>query len=610
MQSKSVLIVCVALTLFFVNMKEGSDKTVPGQINYTLEIDTTTYDRARVQIALAGKTKRGLTFQMPKWSPGAYRMRHYPNNVHGFSAYTRDGQLLPFERTMSNGWLIDGEADGLWVEYTVEFPFQSWSGAGFDSTYALVEGSNVFMYVDERRYLPTEVQYLVPSKWKIASPLQQASIPGRYFAANYDALVDAPAQLGFFEEHSFQIEDAEIELIFHGDATFSPDSFTTMVKKICTYQTGFFGEIPFDKYIFFYKILPGYRGGGGLEHRNSATIGLSGGRLNQTVLSAAEVTAHEFFHLWNVKRIFPSDFEQPDYQSEVRTNTLWFLEGVTSYYEPLTLLRSGLWSQYEFIAEIESQVAYLQETEERTTTSVEEASWRAWERAYLHPGVSFYNKGEVLGLLLDLKVRALTQNQASLDDLMKEMNNRFGRAGVSFATADIRQILFEITGHDFSEFFELYISGTDELPYAEILRDAGMAIDIKRQVFSSIGDVIFVGPQHRVVALGNNSTAAAGGLRRGDLVQKLDGKKVDSLQKLHRRILYKQVGSTVNLTVLRGERQLALNIEVGRGETVDCRISPASDPAPGALAVRSGWLGGWTGRSPSPVPGTKKERLK
>jgi predicted metalloprotease with PDZ domain len=589
------VIVASFLSLGFYNLFHGSGDIHSQTLNYVLEVEDRNAQTFGVKITVEDAGKERIIFRMPRWSPGAYRIREYAENVVTFAASNRAGKKLNVQKISDDGWQVLPAGNSVIVEYQVAPAYETWSQVALDSNYALVEGPSIFMYIEGKTDLPIHVEYRVPDDWSVASPLKPLSDSKFFFAKNYDVLVDSPAQLGEFERRQFTLKDVPIDLIFHGSTSFAVDSFLVMVQKICEYQADFFNEIPFDRYVFFYKIFPGRGSGGGLEHSNSTTIGLSGDRLSTSVISAAEVTAHEFFHAWNVELIRPKVLEVIDYTQEERTKALWFCEGVTSYYESLTMVRTGLWNEAQFLNELKRQIEGLQENRDRRNTSVEDASQFVWERGYIHTGVSFYNKGQLLGLLLDLQMRQATGNRASLDEVMRFMNWWFAKGNVGFEEHDIQRAVNAVAQRDFSDFFEKYVAGTQELPLVEALAFAGYSATLTSDWVPSIGDIIFVGPRNRVIYVEEGSQMADAGVIRDDYLRRVADIEISSLSQLTELIRNFEVGAEIAITVMRDGEELALRGRVGKKELVACEIESLAAPDDAQMTIRRGWLEGWTG---------------
>ncbi len=595
MKSRTILYLGLAvlcLTVGAGSRSEGLERGRPPSIRYTVEVDEQEFAFLRVSMDVENVTAGPLTFRLPRWAPGAYRIRDYAENVRQLHAVAQDGSPLAVQRVAEDGWQVRARGELVRVEYEVEPAYETWRGRALDSTHALIEGPDVFLYLEGHKEDPVQVSYHLPDGWRITSALDAVRDSTVYVADNYDALIDAPTEMGLFRRYRVYLGEKPVDLVFRGADGFAADSFAVMVKKICAYETGLFGETPFDKYVFFYNVFPGRRSGGGLEHRNSTVIGLAGTRLAQSVLSAAEVTAHEFFHLWNVKRIRPAVLGPFDYTREVRTRDLWFSEGVTSYYEGLTLVRSGLWTVQRLLRELAFQVERHQEAADRRNVSVEQVSWNIWERGYGHAGVSYYVKGLLLGWLLDLQMRHVTDNRVSLDDLMRFMNEHYARQNKGFRHGDIQRAVEELTGRDFSDFFRRYVAGTEDLPYREVLGYAGLDFFLSSRWLPDIGRVFFLGPRHRVVLVQRGSAAEQAGLQAGDYLLAVEGERITTLAEFKRMIEERKVGSTIKLRVRRGDEELVLPVTVAQREDAQCVIEPKADPTETEHALLVDWLTG------------------
>ncbi len=236
-------------------------------------------------------------------------------------------------------------------------------------------------------------------------------------------------------------------------------------------------DLPSRGYTFFFHIGPYEdQGGGGMEHRNSTAIAAT------SVEAASAIAAHEFFHVWNVKRIRPRTLEPVDYTKEQYTRALWFAEGVTSCYASFTLERSGLWSKMQFYDDLALQISELQSRPAHTWQSAEASSLDAWLEkydAYNAPdrSISYYDKGQILGVLLDLAIRDATDNRKSLDDVLRRMNEEYAKKGKFYDDSNgIQEAVEEVAGKSFDDFFNRYVSGTAEIPYNDFLSMAGLEL--------------------------------------------------------------------------------------------------------------------------------------
>jgi predicted metalloprotease with PDZ domain len=397
------------------------------------------------------------------------------------------GREFPVTRMDKQTWRIDGSGevrvryDSFWDE---SGPF----GTQFDGEHAFLNLAMVLCYVPDRTAEDTVVRFdSVPSGWRAAVELPAADGPDRaamaYSASSYGALVDAPVEIGRFEEVQFQAGGRPIRAVLHGDSV-DHAQLTSTLAAIVNYETGMMGDAPFTSYTFFIHVGRRY-GGGGMEHRNSTAIAVDSGS------ALASVSAHEFFHLWNVKRIRPQSLEPVDRTREMFTPALWFAEGVTNTYASYALVRSGLWTKAEFLDDLGDEITTLETRPAHHWQSAEESSLTTWFDKYAlydRPefSISYYNKGQILGVGLDLVIRDATDNRASLDDVMRRLNQQYAQRarfypdsqGVRMAAEEvIRQFRPDSTAY-LADFFRHYVSGTDDLPYAEWLSVAGLTLKV------------------------------------------------------------------------------------------------------------------------------------
>jgi predicted metalloprotease with PDZ domain len=346
----------------------------------------------------------------------------------------------------------------------------------------------VLCYVPDRLSEDVVVRFdNVPQGWRVAVQLPKAAgadaAATAFTAADYDSLVDAPVEIGRFAEVQFRAGGRPIRAVIHGDAVDRARLVSTLTA-IVDYQTGMMGEAPFGEYLFLFHVGRRF-GGGGMEHSNSTAIAADSGA------ALANVSAHEFFHLWNVKRIRPQSLEPLDRTREMWTPALWFAEGVTNTYASYTLVRAGLWSEGEFLDDLGEQITTLQRRPARRWQSAEESSLTTWldkYPLYERPeySISYYGKGQLLGVGLDLVIRDATENRASLDDVMRRLNQQYAKSGRFYADSEgIRIAAEEVirearpgAATDLTDFFRRYVAGTDELPFAEWLSFAGLTLNV------------------------------------------------------------------------------------------------------------------------------------
>jgi predicted metalloprotease with PDZ domain len=538
-----------------------------------------------------------ITVAMPAWN-ALYQVRDFAARVLNVRAAllpaTPGGpaaaapRSLPVRAMDPETWQVTGSGV-IRINYEVFWngdpPFDS----QLDSHHAFINLAEILFYLPDRRGEETEVAFtgLNPG-WKIAVELPAGAAPDSFRAPDYDALVDAPVEIGDFDEFRLAVPGARLRVVVDG-AT-DETMLRELVRRIVGYETGLMREAPFDEYLFIYHFGKSV---GGMEHANSTAIAVA------DESEAAVVTAHEFFHLWNVKRIRPQSLEPVAYAHWQPTRALWFAEGVTSTYGAYTLERTGLWSREEFYRHLARQMAMLESRPARAWQSVEESSLDAWFEKYplyLQPdrSISYYNKGEILGVLLDIEIRDLTGNHKSLDDLMRFLNEQFAHRHRFYREADLAKAAESLTGHSFADFFSRYVSGTEEIPYPSFLEKAGLLLEQQTGSVTSLG--FFATPEAGAGVLVEyvepGSAAEQAGLREGDAILALDGKPFP--QDIGDWLARHKPGETVTLLVGREGVSTSLSFPLESRSVLAYEIRDDPNATTIERRIREGLLSGKT----------------
>ncbi|HMD07952.1 MAG TPA: PDZ domain-containing protein [Candidatus Acidoferrum sp.] len=538
-----------------------------------------------------------VTLQMPAWN-ALYQIRD-------FSAHVQDVQfgdsLHPqqAEKVDKQTWRIQG--DGIVVVWYVTY----WDEPGpfatqLNADHAFINPAMILMNIPERRGQPVSLELdSVPEGWRPTSAMKwdAGSINGRFpiWSAQhftYDEMVDAPIEVSDFKEFSIPGLSVDIRAVVHGD-DWSQKKIEADLSRICNYELKLMDGAPFDHYLFILHIGKG-AGGGGMEHANSTAIGIP----SDEYLSG--VAAHEFFHLWNVKRIRPATLEPVDFTKEQYTRALWFAEGVTSTYGAYTLVRSGIWNKERFYEDLGEQITDLESRPASRWQSAEQSSLDAWLEKYtLYNGpddsISYYTKGQVLGVLLDILIRDRTNNERSLDDVLRAMNVDFAKAGKTYRDSlDIRLEAEKVAGDSFEGFFRDYVAAAGVLPYQEILGLAGLdlrTVEHKKAVlgFSPERDS---GGAVTVRAVDGSSPAGEAGLRSGDVILNWNGG--DLPRSLGRWVRERQTGETVKVRIRREEKEQTLQFKLGEEKAVLYQVSENPNAGEKARHIREGLLHGVT----------------
>ncbi|HLZ11804.1 MAG TPA: hypothetical protein VKP58_04395 [Candidatus Acidoferrum sp.] len=422
--------------------------------------------------------KDSVTVQMPAWN-ALYEIRDFASHVSQVKAANESGSL-PIEKLDKQTWRVTGSGtitlqyDTFWDE---PGPFAS----QLNSEHAFFNPAMILLYIQSRRDEISEILfYDLPPGWQVNSPataiiffVGQGHTLYRV-SGKYDQLVDSPLEIGKAEHFALMGTSAAVGVAIHGKIENRQD-FEKRLVAICKYEISLMGGAPFEQYTFIFHLGDNV-GGGGMEHANGTAIAA------RTEEGALAIAAHEFFHLWNVKRIRPASLDPVDYTKEQYSKSLWFAEGVTSTYEKYTLLRTGIWPKAHFYADMGRDISELEASPANAWQSAEQSSLDTWFEKYAtynqpEHSVSYYTKGAVIGVLLDLWIREGTNNARSLDDMMRAMNEQFGKTGKPYRDReDLEAVCSETAGKSCKEFFDNFVSGTKPFPYDEYFGFAGLKI--------------------------------------------------------------------------------------------------------------------------------------
>jgi predicted metalloprotease with PDZ domain len=608
-----LLLLCLVLSGTGALRAAQGSALQPLELAYTVRVDRPTTHLVGIEIAVHPVESDNLKFVLPAWAPGRYAIYDFAKNVQDFSAAGADNHLLPWTKLDKQTWRVDtGRAEGtVRVHYQVFANDLTGSFSQVDSVHANLNGPSVFMYVDGHKPDPITLQVEVPPEWKVISGFSTSPAQRSFHAGNYDLLVDTPLEIsGECSLDQFQEQGKTIEVAVH---TYNDDDgdrsrLLAGLKKLVHVEMAAMPPPDFPHYLFIFHFVPDISMGDGMEHLNSTQIIIQGS-VRQSTCEALETAAHEFFHLWNVKRLRPAALGPFDYTRENYSHALWFAEGITSYYSYRFLLQSGLWTREEFLNRLANEVYALEREPGRERMSVEASSFSAWffdrspqmqETNFANTNISYYNKGALLGMLLDLEIRARTHGHKSLLDVMRLMYHDFYETpattyygpGRGFEERDLVEALNTITGSDFAPFFARYVSGTDALPYQETLARGGLQLiaEMAPDAPPSLG--IVGQPESggiRIVTVLPGGAAERAGLSRDDLLTNVGDQSLAS-EDLATRLKAYPVGAQVAFGVDRHGRRERITVTLDPPMRTQYSIAPLPLPTAEQAAIREAWL--------------------
>lgn len=467
-------------------------------IRYTLKFPAPGTHYVEVEAVVPTEGRAQLELMMAVWTPGSYLVREYARHVENIAARTPDGSSKFVEKTRKNRWKVNtGGSPSVVVTYRVYCREMSVRTNWVDASFALINGASTFLTLAEDHARPHDVRVVPPSGWLrslTGMPDAPDKVPHHYLAPDFDTLIDCPIVVGNPTVYEFSVDGKPHYLVNEGEGgVWDGPRSARDVEAIVRAQKALWGQLPYDKYLFLNLIVEAE---GGLEHKNSTVLMTSrwACRTKKGYRAWLELASHEFFHVWNVKRLRPVELGPFDYENEVATKGLWIAEGITEYYGRLLARRAGLQSRDEYLAgessskpgadEAPTHIASLQTTPGRRVQPLETASLDAWIKYYRpdentkNTAVSYYVKGAVVGFLLDAKIRRVTAGKASLDDVMRKAYEKYsGERG--YTTLEFRKLAAEIAGVDLTDWFARALETTDELDYTEALEWYGIRFKAK-----------------------------------------------------------------------------------------------------------------------------------
>ena len=600
-------------------------------IHYSIEASDLNAHLFRVTLTINNPDKNRQLFRLPAWIPGSYMIREFARNIVQIHA-TCDDRPAHLSKIDKHTWQAEACSGRLHLVYEVYAWDLSVRSAHVDQTHAFFNGSSVFLQVVGYEALPHIVDIRKPvdpaaGTWRVATALPEYEAQrygfGTYVASDYDELIDSPVEMGNFMLGQFQAYGVLHEIAITGRIpNLDMERIESDLKKICETEIAFFEletkKAPVSRYVFLIMVVK--NGYGGLEHRASTALLCSRSSLpsiNRKQLSPTQkidedylqflgLCSHEYFHTWNVKRIKPAVFAPYDLQQEAYTQLLWLFEGFTSYYDDLTIVRSGIIDVSTYLHQIASTINNVLRGRGHLKQSVADASFDAWIKYYRQDEnspnalVSYYTKGSLVALALDLTIRLETGNAKSLDDVMRVLWQRYGRdfykgANRGITDPEAKALMEEVTGLNLQGFFEKYIYGTDLLPLVNLFASFGIAMN-DTTVSSRPGLDIRVkrsGNDCIVTHVFEGGTAHHAGISAGDVLLAIDNLRVSADNpsvSLEKQLARYAVGETIEIHVFRRDELMRFEA-VLQGEHIPKYILTLSkEEAASMREARQRWL--------------------
>ncbi len=471
------------------------------EVKYKLEMPKPQNHYFNVEMNLIDFTEKEVNVKMPIWAPGSYLAREFAQNVNLVKAFGDNGEELPIKKINKNTWRIQkGKAKNVKVKYEV-YSFQLTVRTSFlDLTHGFVSGSGIFMYAENHKDKKGTVEVVPYHTFKkITTALKKSSESVSsdgstvFEYEDYDQLVDCPIEIGNQKEFTFEAAGVKHKVAMYNEGNYSVDKLKVDMAKVVEAATTVFGVNPNKEYTFIIHNVVNAQGG--LEHRNSTVLSV-----NRWTYQGAnykgflKLVAHEYFHLWNVKRFRPIELGPFNYDAENYTSLLWVMEGFTTYYEKMILLRAGFYSQTEFLDKMFSGINYVEGSVGARVQPVSHASFDAWIKAYRHnensanTTMTYYTRGSNIAMMLDAIIIDKSNGKQKLDDFVRKVYNKYYiKLGRGFSESEFKQELIDFIGDEMNDFYAKYIDGTEIPDYNAIFSPIGLKVEYIGEAKPSVG---------------------------------------------------------------------------------------------------------------------------
>lgn len=565
-----------------------------------------------VTINIPAHSQTQLTLRLPSWLPGSYMIRDFAKNIVQLTALSND-DILDYQKLDKQTWQLDTNGQATQVTYQVYAFDLSVRTAFLDNQRGFFNGSSTFLEVVELTQFACDLEIVAPTKtnnWKVATGLTRADDTslyqfGHYHANNYQHLIDCPVELGDFDVIEFRVANIPHYLVFAGRHFGDLQRLKQDVSKLCQHHIDVFGEVPFTEYWFITNLLAD--GFGGLEHKNSTVLVASRfdlpnpnrpKELTDNYKTFLSLCSHEYFHAWNVCRIKPVEFVPYDLSKEVHTNQLWAYEGITSYYDDFSLYRSGIINFKEYLALLSTTMSRVYRGQGELKQTVCESSFDTWTKFYkqgpdaVNNIVSYYTKGSLIALWLDLIIRQKSEQQHSLDSLMRLLWKHHGKTGKGTQEQDFINYVNQLCKDDLTGQFKQLLHSAERVELTAMLHQVGVKMQpvaydklntFKPDTSTTVINRPYLGAFYRqqgnglkITVIEEHSPAEQAGLTVDDVLIAIDNVKVSETT-LPSLLSHLTIGSHVNCHVFRDDNLLNLPITISNDPKLAIHLSTVDD---------------------------------
>jgi predicted metalloprotease with PDZ domain len=567
-------------------------------ISYQVGLPNPTSHLFEVTLNITNWQESLLDLKFPVWTPGSYLVREYSKHLQNFQARNAQQEELVYSRISKNHWQVQTQANSsIIISYQIYANELTVRTNHLDATHGYFNGAALFFFVPGLEDEPIELIITPPFEdWVVSTSLPRLdNQSNRFLAPDFDTLVDSPVEIGTHSIYDFSVLDKPHQLAVWGEGNLQPARLIEDISKIIQTQAKLFGGLPYERYLFLLHLSA--NGYGGLEHKDSCSLLYSrfSFRNQEKYQNFLQLVAHEFFHLWNVKRIRPQALEKYDYEQENYTTSLWFSEGATSYYDILIPYWAGIYPAKVMLDKLSKDLTRYLNTPGRRVQSATEASFDAWIKLYRRDAnsdnsqISYYLKGQMICFVLDLLIRERHHNQRSFNDVLRELWSQFGKNG--FSEQQLQTIIENIAQINLSEFFGLYVAGVEEIPFQQSLEPFGLLLKAEEnQKIPYLGLRLQSEAGRDIVKFVTmNSPAQIGGINPEDEILAIDGYRITTDQ-LSERLQDYQANDIIEITVFHQDELRKLKIQLGEPQPSRYELVQIQSPTEYQKQNLLGWL--------------------
>ena len=582
----------------------------------------------KITLTINKPDKNGQLVSLPAWIPGSYMIRDFAKNIIQIHAHCNN-KSINLEKINKSTWKAEPVNDVLTLDYHVYAWDLSVRSAHFDMTHAFFNGTSLFLMPHGFEHEPCSVKIERPadkkySSWKTTTSLKNIDVDGSgfglYQAIDYDDVIDHPVEIGTHTKFEFEVDKVIHKMALTGIHRADNERLKNDLTKICQTHCTMFGQLPnINEYVFLTMVTgDGY---GGLEHRSSTSLMCSRDDLplisepeepNEKYRNFLGLCSHEYFHTWNIKRIKPDVFLPYDLTTEVHTRQLWAFEGITSYYDELALIRSKVISIESYLELLGQTITRVLRGKGRFTQSIAESSFDAWTKFYKQDEsapntiVSYYTKGALLALCLDLTIRQHTQHKKSLDDVMRFLWLNYGKKFIGIPEGEIEKIASEVSGVNLNDFFKHYLYGTEELPLANLLSEFGISLNLRpttsvedkggKPIEQIKNNCASIGARFSADSLGakivqvfSEESAELAGLSAGDIIIAINNLQTSN-NNIDKIINSYNVGDELTIHAFRRDELTVFTLTLKPAELTTCYLQLNAEANANEIKRQNNWL--------------------